>query len=117
MAIVAISGFMPVDYILNSDKDSGNPTVFKLKPLTGTEYLEVASEFSFSPEGDTKLSGKGMRLAIKYGLTGWTNFLDENDRQVKFSKGNIDKIPPVALMELTNAILEQSEAGEDLSKN
>ena len=116
MAITAISNLAPFDYVPELDRDSESPTTFKLKPLNGMQYMEVISELK-SDGGETRLSGKGMHLAINHGLVGWDNFSDDNGKAVKFNPANINKIPPIVLAELAGEIVSKSELGVTETKN
>lgn len=117
MAITAITNLAPFDYVPESDRDSESPTTFKLTPLNGMQYMEVISEITTDTNGDSRLSGTGMNRAIKYGLTGWENFPDENGKAVKFNPIAIRKIPPVILAELAREIVSKSELGVSEQKN
>jgi len=117
MSITAISGLTVQDYICAADKESDEPTTFKLKPLSGMHYMEIMAEVTDSGNGEQRISGNGLRLAIKHGLTGWDNFPDDNGKDLKFNSMNLQKIPPVELAELAGQILSISEVSGAQTKN
>ena len=117
MAITAISKLTTADYIPERNKDIGDPTVFKLKPLSGRRYMEIMPELKTDENGETSVSGKGLWMAIKFGLVGWDNFYDEDGKELKFNMINIEKIPPVTLIDLAGEIINRSEVGAEERKN
>ena len=117
MAITAISRLTTKDYVTEGDKDSDDQTVFKLKPLNGLQYMDVIAELRTDENGEAGLTGKGLGLAIKYGLAGWENFNDEDEKELKFNKLNVSKVPPIVLTELAGEIINRSEAGGEERKN
>lgn len=117
MSITAISKLIAEDYIPQSDIDSDNPTKFRLRPLNGMQYMEVMSELIRNDDGQLRISGKGMKMALQYGLIGWSNFRDEDGNELKFNILNVEKIPPVILSELASEIISRSEIGEEERKN
>lgn len=117
MAITAISKLTAEDYIAQSDREDESPTRFRLRPLNGLQYMEVISELSRGDDGQLRISGKGMKLALQYGLVGWSNFRDSDGKEIKFNPVNVEKIPPVILSELAGEIINRSEIGEDERKN
>lgn len=107
MTITALSGLVEQEYIPEDDKDSENPTVFRLKPLNGMQYMEVMSEVK--RVGDfLRVSGDGLKLAIKYGLVGWKDFYDENGKDVKFNPHTVLRVPSDVLAELADKIISIS---------
>ena len=119
MAITAISKLTAEDYVPESDRDSDadDQTSFSLKPLNGMQYREVIAELKTDGDGESSLTGQGLKLAIKYGLAGWENFSDENEKVLKFNKLNVSKIPPIILTELAGEIINRSEVGAEERKN
>ena len=117
MEITAISKLTTADYIPENDKESSEPTAFKLKPLNGMQYMEVIAELKTDENGEASLTGKGLGLAIKFGLAGWDNFCDEDGKNLKFNRLNIVKIPPIILTELAGEIINRSEVGAEERKN
>lgn len=118
MAIKAISTIKPDWYTPQCEEGEDEPTRFKLKPLDGTQYLDVMSEVTTSLDGDIQVTGRGLKLAAKWGVVGWENFSDpETGKEIKYSAVNVPRVPPVILSELVGVILERSELGEDQTKN
>ena len=117
MSIQIISNITPFDYTPTGDRESADPTVFKLLPLNGMQYMEVMNELTRDANGTMKLSSRGLQQALKYGLIDWKNLCDENGKNVKFNAFNINKIPPFILTELAGEIIDRSEVGDAVRKN
>ena len=79
--------------------------------------MEIMAEVSDSGNGEQRISGNGLRLAIKHGLSGWENFNDEQGNALKFNPLHVQKIPPVILSELAGEIISMSEVGGEQIKN
>jgi len=117
MSITAISGLTAEKYIPEIDKDSDEPTSFKLKPLSGVHYMSIMAEVTELGDGESRITGNGLRLAIKHGLVGWDNFNDAQGNKMKFNPVNVKKIPPAILTELAGEIISRSEVGGEQIKN
>jgi hypothetical protein len=70
---------MSLDYVMDGDDD--NPTVFKVRNLTGAEHMQCIYL------AETGQSVEAVRLAVELGLKGWSNFGD-----VEFSKDQDDNL-------------------------
>lgn len=116
MAIKAMSGVVPEDYVCKHEGDTENPTIWKLQPLNGFDYMEVMSELQRTDNG-FKISGKGLGIAVRKGLVGWQNFHDENGKEIKFNPLNMKKIPAIVLGDLADRVIEISELGDEQAKN
>jgi hypothetical protein len=99
------------DYISNSEEDSDNPTIFKIKPLTIREFNICRQPLLGDGFDDKKNSYAVYHLEVlKFGLIGWENFYwDDTDEVIPFAVGNINAIIPDVRDELTDAILKISE--------
>lgn len=111
MAITLSNKVAPEQYTPIREKDSENPTTFKLKPLDGFEYLEVIGHAS--ADGG-KLTSEGIKLCLKYGLQDATNLQDGKTKKVKLDPKRLD---PLLLAELAGRIMDISHIGEDERKN
>lgn len=117
MAITAITKLAVADFVPDREIGADLPATFRLRPLTGPQYLEMISEMVRDSEGQTRLSGRGLRRVIEWGLVGWSNILDENGQPFKFSQQNVALIPPLVLSEIASEIINRSEIGEEQEKN
>lgn len=113
MTLHAITQIMPFDYIPKQDRDSDTKTIFKLRPLNGLQHMEVLREI----DDENRYTTAAIRLAIKYGLTGWENFTDESGHAIPYSPVTIARLPPFVLHELGMEIITRSELGEPARKN
>lgn len=86
-------------------------TRFKLKPLTGSQNLDISAELSAG-----RISA-AQKIAIRYGLQDWENLVDQNDQVVDYSKENIDLLGADILAMLANAILNHSQMDDEQRKN
>jgi len=117
MALTLNTNIVPTWYTLSSDEDDAAPAKFKLKPLDGEQYIEVFAESEMSRNGDIKLNGLGLKLALRYGVVGWENIDDERGKAIKFSIHNIKKFPMEVLSELATEVVNRSTPDEDELKN
>jgi len=118
MAITAAQAKIDkVDYVIESDRGSENPTTFKLKPMDGQQYMGVMAEANMDQDGMMSFSERTMKNTLKYGLVGWDNFPDEDGKDVKFSRLAFGRIPVAELTELFSQIIKMSSVSEDEGKN
>lgn len=102
------------DHVLAGDKDSDNKTKFHLRSLSTTQKMEIT---------DTINAGAGSAVywkLVRYGLLGWENFLDENDKQTAFSESmseNIERLTPAQIIEIGLEILKASSLTDEERKN
>lgn len=108
MPIKALNPFVPFWYVPTPEKGVENPTRFKIRGLNGTEqgYIqpEIRVDSSFMVTG---LSGKGLELALQYGLSDWENFANDAGA-VAFSPANFGLIDIGTRIELAFQILGAS---------
>lgn len=98
-----------------SERESDNPTRFKYKPLDSVQMTEVL--LHVSTESGT-ITGKGLNLAVQYGLEDWENLMDpDTGKPLKFGRMNIKRVPNSILLDLANTIIEASDLGEAEEKN
>lgn len=112
MAIRAIS-LKPVEYISKHD-DPDNPTIWLIRGLTRLEWMEVENTLQSSEivmDGDNikqiankQNVGTVTKLLVDNGLVGWRNFLDEDGKEIPFTKENFDRIPKEICDELAGQI-------------
>jgi hypothetical protein len=107
----ALNPFAPFWYTPAEDKDlpEGQRTRFKLRGLNGSEFGHIAPELIVDPELRmvSGVSGKGLDLALRYGLVDWENFCNDNG-EVAFSVQNLVLIEHAARAELAMQIIAAS---------
>lgn len=102
------------DHVLAGDKDSDNKTKFHLRSLSTTQKMEITDAIN---------AGAGSAVywkLVRYGLLGWENFLDENDKQTAFSESmseNIERLTPAQIIEIGLEILKASSLTDEERKN
>ena len=109
-----LAPLIPVDYILEDERELEDPTVFSLRCMSGAEYLRsinYASAAMVNPENLTV----SMECALKFGLVDWKNFGD-----AVFSQNlheNIERLKKEQFVELAGEVLRMSRASfEDKKK-
>lgn len=116
MGIQAVNQLAPDWYTPKSQEDESTPTRFRLKPLDTEEYMELSLEVEVNSAGNLAVTGKGMRMALAFGLIGWENFTGE-EGAVPFKRANFGRIPLDVLSELAQAIISRSDVGGEQEKN
>ena len=117
MAIKVKSKIVPVWYTPKSEEKEENPASFKLKPLNGLEYTDVIANTSNDAGGESKLSERGVRLAIKHGLLDAKNLIDEHGNEIKLKHVGHGVLPMNILIELAGQIIDLSSMSDDDIKN
>lgn len=117
MAIKALNPFAPSWYTPKEEEGSDNPTRFKIRGLDGEQMSYVGAELVFDASGNIRnISGKGIELALGYGLVDWENF-ENDDGPVKFNRANFRLIPYHLRLELAVQIVARSVPNEEERKN
>jgi hypothetical protein len=110
-----------ITFILEEDKeqDESLQTKFSIKPLSAKQYAAVQDSMHFTGKGeDATITNSGAYAleVLKYGLTGWSNFKNEDGQEVKFNTRNIeeslDYLSVSNRYEISAAIMELSILGE-----
>lgn len=117
MAIIAQAKITEHEYIIEDDRDSDNPTKFRLQPMDGQQYMGVMAEANMDDDGMMSFSETTMKKTLKYGLIGWSNFVDEDGKDVKFSRNTVGRVPVTVLTELFSEIIRMSSVSDDETKN
>lgn len=109
MAIKALNPFAPAWYTPRAELGSPNPTRFKIRGLDGTEQGYLVPELTIDPVLRTisGMTGKGLELALAYGLLDWENFANDKG-PVAFVPGNFNLIDYKTRIELAMQILTAS---------
>ena len=75
MTIKAMNPLAPTWYTPRGEQGQPNPTRFKIRGLNGGEHGYIVPELTLDPIGRmvVGISGKGIDLALNYGLLDWEN--------------------------------------------
>ena len=117
MAIKATDGLTAEWYTPESEKEDEAPTQFHLKPFNGEKYNYIWAELFADSEGDVKISGKGVELALKFGLIGWRNMLSSNNSELAFKPNNFKHIPQNIRLEIASHLIDISTLTDGDEKN
>jgi hypothetical protein len=109
MTIKALNPLVPFWYTPPEEEGAPNPTRFKLRGLDGTEQGYVMPELTIDAvtRTITGMSGRGLELALAYGLVDWENF-ENKAGPVAFSPGNFRLMPIELRVALAMKILTSS---------
>ena len=109
MAITAQPKITNSDYIIEDDRESEEPTVFKLRPLDGQQYMGVMAEGNM--DGDVDVDGSDASIfKAGFGRSGFQNPCNEEPE----CQGNFDCDLDV---DGTDASLFKSDFGRSGFKN
>lgn len=101
------------DYTLSDEVDTAEPTVFKLRQLTGMERIRMGALVNSNAD-----EGVLSEFVVERGLVGWQNLQGE-DGQVLFSKNmerNIALLTADVISELSEEISSKTLLGDDEKK-
>jgi len=123
--MIAISPKEVREYILESERDSKSPTVFKLRSLSIREAVEIEDIIGKSLNASGYPVGTFNYKVLKYGLVGWENLKDEKGKDVPFildatgkvSDDSLGVLPTEVRTELANAVWQGSNVSEEEAKN
>ncbi|MBL1293070.1 MAG: hypothetical protein COB61_004275 [Thiotrichales bacterium] len=116
MAISIVNKLSTVWYVPRPEIEAASPSRFSLRPLNGMQYMEVIQETTGAGL-DIRISGRGLKLALEYGLVDWEGITNAAGEKVNYSRIELQKLPPELLTELANQIIIQSDVTEDEIKN
>lgn len=121
MSVRALVGISPEWWTPESEKEpdaNGDlpefPAAFYLHPLTGPQMLEVQEFFDFE---NKTIRGPGLLRACRFGLQDWRNIVDENDKEIKFTRMSLDKLPAEILAGAGAQIIANSVIDGETEKN
>ena len=117
MAITASAKITAVDFITEEDQKSDNPTIWKVRPLDGQQYMGIMAEANSDDDGMMSFSERTMKKTLKYGFIGWSNFSDEDGKAIKFSQMSFGRVPVTELTKIFSEIIRLSSLSEDEAKN
>lgn len=131
--LTAVSPDHEWDYVLQEERESADPTVFRLGVLRVTD--EAAIEDALVKVGPDKsmtaATGTQVITILRAGLRGWRNFRDATGKEVEFptSRANmrsgrpcvtdegLTMLAPRHRKELADAIVERNTLTGDAGKN
>lgn len=116
----ALNPFAAEWYTPAEDKESENPTRFKIRGLNGSQvgYVQPEMILGVNDEGTpmlTGLTGKGVDVTLNLGLVDWENFANDFG-SVKFSQHNFGLIDVKTRTELALQIIAKSFATAEEKK-
>lgn len=106
-------------YTPKSEEGSEQPTRFKLRGLTGVEFIDVQSKVAKNDDGNFVITADAMRVSLRYGLTDWEAFVDSSGKDLAFSgnqKDNIDRLPFKTIIELSDEIMARTQLDDEIKK-
>lgn len=115
MGVKALEGLQPSWYTPAGQDDGDKPTRFRLKPLDGDQFAEVADHVR-PVDGVLKIDAQGQLLCLRYGLADWENFEDSSG-PVRFQASNFRLIPYLTRTELSTKIFTMSSIDGEQEKN
>ena len=115
MPINAIEGLAP-EWYTPPGQDEENPTRFKVRPLDGAEFGEVADAVKFTDTGSPYITSAGRDRALVLALTDWENFNDSKGPML-YTRNNMRLIPHETRVAIVNRILAISTLTGEQEKN
>ena len=142
MAVRAVTLTKELKYVSEDDpaKGTSEETVFTLTPLASWQSAQV-SDLLASFSADAASGGEASSnmkvhqaaiLAVRFGLTGWHNFVDENNEQVEYKSKQqnvggktiiavqpdlLDRVPMGEIFGMYRLLMETGAPGEAAAKN
>lgn len=124
--MIASRGGRTMEYVLKSERNAENPTVFLIRSLNVRQRAELI-DMAFSGAEGAKLRGAPIGsialLTVKLGIAGWRNLPDEEGREVqpefagdRLSDESVDQVGQ-AIFELSEAVTKFNELDEDEEGN
>ncbi|MDP2815292.1 MAG: hypothetical protein Q8O19_01270, partial [Rectinemataceae bacterium] len=101
-------------YILKSDRESKNPTVFQLRSISKARMSEIQK---LQPKHISEDANKMTDIYLAEGVLGWTTFPDQEGVDIPFSIPNIEKLMLYAsnelFTEITGAVAPEQEKNSE----
>jgi len=105
MADTALKGLVPEWFTPEDQEHDDAPARYKLKPLKPPQIARLQKEF----DSETGAIGAvGLYEAAKSGIVGWENVNDQEGRELRYTRVNIDELPYSRILELGGQILANS---------
>lgn len=110
---IAPAWFTPAD-----EEGKEDAARYRIRPLDGMEFLEVAPHMYLDASGYIHYDGKGMQILIRYGLMDWENHFDpETGECIEFNREALRRIPPLRLKVIAQEIADRTQLTEGERKN
>ena len=94
------------DFISDLDDNEDVKTTWKLRGLTGIEWLDCVS------------TGRvDYAKVIRYGLIDWSNYVDSEGNQIEFNQVHFDQIPSGYLTDIYLQLDKATRTGVEERKN
>ncbi len=103
-------------YTLDGQDGDDNPARVKLKPLNG-EQVDRVMEGAILEGSGAGLSSRGVKSALRDGITDWENILDENGTDIECKFTNHQWLSWSSRSELATVIINRSNLNEEDQKN
>lgn len=117
MATKALTGLVAEWFTPEDQKDDEQPTRYKLKPLDGIQFMEVAANGDTLADGTFMPNHRGRLLLLRYGMKDWENVIDHDGEKLEFNLARLKFIRAQHLVECSNELLTRSAMGDDDAKN
>jgi len=93
------------EFVSEYDTDK-KKTTWLLRTLTGGEYMRC-----------TRQGYVDDALIVEFGLTGWNDWIDDDNKPIEFSVAQIARIPPLIFQDISFAIQSLSTVSDEERKN
>jgi hypothetical protein len=100
MSITVTGKIAEQDYTPKNQIDKPNPAIFRLKALNTIEYMDVIDSMS-----GANFTAESLQKIAKYSFISATNLVDENNKPAEL---NVETLPPMIVLELSNQVLDMS---------
>ncbi|OGI44521.1 MAG: hypothetical protein A2V92_03715 [Candidatus Muproteobacteria bacterium RBG_16_65_31] len=104
----------PFEFPLDSDAGTAKPTLFRVRPLSGIEYLHSGEIMSMRSRAES------FEFVLQTALLGWSHFTAPEGGEIEFARTqseNLARLTVGQISELVNRIFAASALGEDERKN
>lgn len=103
----------PYWFTVPGDEDE-TPTRWRIKPLSEEERTDVTMETVDGAQFG--ITGRGISLALKYGLIDWEDYLDADGEQIVYASVHKKNIPVEYRIALATEIINNSTLDADTEK-
>lgn len=116
MALDIKAGVAPYWFTPKSQEKEERPARFKLQPLTQMTLIDCMEDSFTDNDGNTRITGRGVRIALKAGLVDWEN-ITLGGEALPCVGTNFEKIKSSLLRELSNKLILDAMFGAEEAKN
>lgn len=115
MKITALENFTP-RWWTPPGQDAEPAVEFKIQPLDGEQYAEVAQHVTVD-DGQMRFGSAATKAALKFGLVGWRHFSTASGLELEHLVSNHRLIPFEVRAAIFAEILDISNLDEEQEKN